>query len=85
MSIFALCLLQHKGNLKINTMSLIQQVSVRATLIQMRVGQTITIPTELRSFSYIRTCAATLNMEFDRKYSVHLNRETRQYEVTRNS
>lgn len=85
MSIFASWLVQHKGNLKINTMALIQQVSVRATLIQMRVGQTITIPTEMRSFSYIRNCAATLNMEFDRKYSVHLNRETRQYEVTRNS
>lgn len=64
---------------------MVQTISVRATLIQMRVGQTIVIPTEMRSFSYVRHCAATLNMEFGRKYSVHLNRDSMQYEITRHS
>lgn len=58
-------------------------VSLRASLIEMEPGETRGVRVESRSYAYVRHIASIVGMEHSRKYSVHLNQEEGQYEITR--
>jgi hypothetical protein len=48
------------------------------------VGGRLNVPVGRMTYSSVRNCAALLGFELERKYSVHLDRVARCYEVTRN-
>ena len=50
----------------------------------MSVGETLGLAFDALAYQTVRSYATNLGIELDRKYSVHLNRENRTYEVTRN-
>lgn len=62
---------------------LVQKASVRATIAQMGVGETIGLACDIVSSNTVRGYAVTLGVELQRKYTVHLNRANRTFEVTR--
>ena len=49
----------------------------------MAVGETLGLATSAISYATVRHYASLLGLEMARRYSVHLNREKRTYEVTR--
>ncbi len=63
--------------------TLVQRTSVRATLIEMSVGETLGLAFDAIAYSTVRHYATALGVELERTYSVHLNRDNRTYEVTR--
>lgn len=57
---------------------------MRATMVQMKPGDVITIPMKVRCWNSIRNCASTLGVSYPgRKYSVAINREADNCKVTR--
>jgi len=62
---------------------LVMKASVRATISNMAVGETLGLAFDAVAFSTVRGYATFLSQELGRKYSVHLNRNNRTYEVTR--
>lgn len=57
---------------------------MRATLVQMKAGESIHIPTRVRGYNSVRNCASLLGVEYPgRKYSVSVNREANSCKVTR--
>lgn len=74
--------LQHKTN-KYNKF-MIKKVSMRATLAAMNPGEMVEIPASFRGYTYVRNCACLLGTDYPgRKYSVHMDRERKSYQVTR--
>lgn len=55
---------------------------VRAAIREMRKGETLEFP--LRRINYIRPLVYSLNLELDRNYSVHVDRESSVCRVTLN-
>lgn len=62
---------------------MVQKISMRATLVQMKPGQEVTIPIRVRNSNSVRNCASTLGTDLGRKYSVSVDREARTCKVTR--
>ena len=57
---------------------------MRATMVQMKPGEVITIPHRVRGYNSVRNCASTLGAEYPgRKYSVSLDRQALVCKVTR--
>lgn len=57
---------------------------MRATLVQMRAGESITIPMKVRGYNSIRNCACLLGATYPgRKYSVNIDRQANNCKVTR--
>ncbi len=63
---------------------LVQRLALGETLKSMDVGETVGFACDIMSSGNIRSMASFIGIQLDRKYSVHLNRENRTYEVTRN-
>lgn len=59
--------------------------SLRATMRAMKIGDVMSISFGTRTHATVRNAASLLSLEMDRNYSVHINRETREYVITRNS
>ena len=57
--------------------------SFRRRVIDMKYGESITIPVEEVGYTTIRTYGSEIGFAFKRKYSVHRNREDRTYTITR--
>ena len=62
---------------------MVTKISIRATMADMEVGQTIAISLQLRNYNYIRNCASNVGITKSRKFSVHLDREANECKVTR--
>lgn len=63
---------------------MVTKISMRATLVQMRAGESITIPMKVRGYNSIRNCACLLGAEYPgRKYSVNIDRQASNCKVTR--
>ena len=63
---------------------MVTKVSMRATLVQMKAGESITIPMRMRGYNSIRNCACLLGAEYPgRKYSVNIDRQANHCKVTR--
>ena len=63
---------------------MVQKISMRATLVQMKAGESIHIPTRVRGYNSVRNCASLLGVEYPgRKYSVSVDRQANSYKVTR--
>lgn len=59
--------------------------SFRQRVLEMKVGEAITIPVQEHSYTTIRSYASDLGFATGRKYSTKRNREARTYTITRNS
>ena len=57
--------------------------SFRSRIINMEMGESITIPVEEVGYTTIRGYASDLGFAYKRKYSTHRNREERTYTITR--
>lgn len=57
--------------------------SFRKRIINMQMGESITIPVEQVGYTTIRGYASDLGFAYKRKYSTHRNREERTYTITR--
>lgn len=63
---------------------MVLKISMRATLVQMKPGEIVTIPLRVRGWNSVRNCASSLGITYpDRKYSVKLDREAQACKVTR--
>lgn len=63
---------------------MVQKISMRATLVQMKAGESIHIPTRVRGYNSVRNCASLLGVEYPgRKYSVSVDRQANSCKVTR--
>ena len=60
-----------------------KQTSFRQRIINMEMGESITIPVEEVGYTTIRGYASDLGFAYDRKYSTHRNRADRTYTITR--
>jgi len=49
----------------------------------MKAGEVVHIPLSARSYNTIRNTASLIGTQYERKYSVHLNREAKCYSITR--
>lgn len=58
-------------------------ISFRQRVIDMEVGDSITIPVTEVGYTTIRTYASDLGFAYNRKYSTHRNREERTHTITR--
>lgn len=58
-------------------------VSFRKRVIDMKVGESITIPIEEVGYTTIRGYASDLGFAYNRKYSTHRNRIERTHTITR--
>ena len=57
---------------------------MRATLVQMKPGEVVTIPAKMRGYNSVRNCASTLGADYPgRKYSVSVDRKSLVCRVTR--
>lgn len=56
------------------------KVSIRENLLELIPGEMLEVPVGLRADAYIRHVASILGRA-GRKYSVHVNRETANYEI----
>ena len=63
---------------------LAHRISIRDTLAQMEVGDTVGLAFDVAKGASIRSAASILGLEMERTYTVHVNRNNRTYEVTRN-
>lgn len=59
------------------------KTSLRQRVIDMQVGDSITIPAEEAGYTTIRGYASDLGFAYKRKYSTHRNREERSHTITR--
>lgn len=59
--------------------------SFRQQILDMKVGEKITIPVEEKSYTTIRSYASDLGFATERKYSTRRNREERTYTIIRNA
>lgn len=59
--------------------------SFRQRIIDMKRGESITIPVEQVGYTTIRGYASDLGFAYKRRYSTHRNREERTYTITRNA
>jgi hypothetical protein len=57
--------------------------SFRQRVIDMEVGESITIPVEVAGYTTIRGYASDLGFAYNRKYSTHRNRAERTHTITR--
>ena len=62
---------------------MVKKISLRATLAQMKAGDCITIPLQVRGYNTIRNCASLAGSDLGRKYSVSLDRANNNCKVTR--
>ena len=59
--------------------------SLRQSVLDMEVGETITLPVMEHSYTTIRSYASDLGFATGRSYSTKRNREERTYTIIRNS
>lgn len=59
------------------------KISIRATMAQMTVGQTILVPVEMCAYATVRSYASVLGASMDRRYGVHRGKKATEYEITR--
>lgn len=57
--------------------------SFRQQIIDMKMGETLTISVDVIGYTTIRTYASDLGFAFNRKYSTTRNRANRTYTITR--
>lgn len=62
-----------------------ENVSLRKRVLDMEVGDTITIPVEAHSYTTIRSYASDLGFAANRRYSTSRNRAERTYTIIRNA
>lgn len=62
---------------------LVQKASIRATIAEMSVGEMIGLACDIVPANTLRHYASILSFEMNRRYSVHLNRSNRTYEIIR--
>lgn len=60
-----------------------QNTSFRRRVIDMEVGESITIPIDEVGYTTIRGYASDLGFAYNRKYKTHRNREERTHTITR--
>lgn len=58
-------------------------MSFRKRVIDMAVGESITIPVDEVGYTTIRGYASDLGFAYNRKYTTHRNREERTHTITR--
>ena len=75
--VVSLHILTYKGNKNMET------ISFRQRVIDMEVGDSITIPVGAVGYTTIRGYASDLGFAYNRKYCTHRNREDRTYAITR--
>jgi hypothetical protein len=61
------------------------KTSLRQRVINMEVGESITIPVEVAGYTTIRGYASDLGFAYNRKYSTRRNRAERTHTITRNA
>lgn len=77
---------QNMNEKTIEQMELISRPSISATILALRPGQSLTLSFDMvGSSNSLRNRASLLGEKMGRSYSVHSDRETRTYTVTRNS
>lgn len=59
------------------------KTSLRQRIINMEIGESITIPVTEVGYTTIRGYASDLGFAYNRKYSTRRNREERTYTITR--
>lgn len=57
--------------------------SFRQRIIDLEIGEELTIPVDEVGYTTIRSYASDLGFAYQRKYSTHRNREERTYTITR--
>ena len=57
--------------------------SLRAQVIDLQVGQSITLPLDRYGYTTIRSYASDLGFAFNRKYTTSRNKAERSYTITR--
>ena len=63
---------------------MVTKISMRATLVQMKPGESLTIPMRVRGWNSVRNCASLLGVEYPgRRYSVSVDRQANNCKVTR--
>jgi len=62
---------------------LVQKATIRGTLQEMNIGDSIGISVDIVKSSTLRATASTLGLELMRRYEVHLDRGCRMFKVTR--
>ena len=62
---------------------MVSKISMRATMAQMKAGESITIPMRIRCYNSVRNCASLLGSDLGRKYSVSVDRAAQTTKVTR--
>ena len=75
--VVTLHMLTYKGNKNMDN------ISFRKRVIDMKVGESFTIPVEEVGYTTIRGYASDLGFAYKRKYSTHRNRVERTYTITR--
>ena len=58
-------------------------MSLRAQIVNLQVGEQLTIPVTDHGYTTIRSYASDLGFAYDRKYSVKRNRQERTYTIVR--
>ena len=58
-------------------------MSLRAQIVEMRVGEQLTIPLTEYGYTTIRSYASDLGFAYNRKYSTKRNRQDRTYTIVR--
>lgn len=64
---------------------MVTKTSLRATIIEMEPGASLSLPMGVRAYSYIRNVASTIGITHKRKYSVHADSEASLLTITRHS
>ena len=62
---------------------MVTKISMRATMAQMKAGESIVIPMRIRGYNSVRNCASLLGSDLGRKYSVSVDRVAHECKVTR--
>lgn len=73
------CIFAEKRTRNMNT------TPIRKRVIDMEVGETITIPVADARYSTLRCYAYEVGISLDRRYSTHLDRAAETYTITRKS
>ena len=60
-----------------------ENLSFRKRILDMEMGESITIPVDVIGYTTIRSYASDLGFAYKRKYSTHRNRAERTYTITR--
>lgn len=60
-----------------------KQKSLRSRMLGMEIGDTIEVCVDCYGYTTVRTYAATLGYATMRRYSTHLDRDSRNYQITR--